>query len=214
MKSIRCGGRTKPVRWLALVAILGTMAAVIMLAEFAIPFLGPTFLKLDLSEIPVMIGAFALGPLAGVAIEAVKVLVNLLIKGSATVGIGELANFLVGCAFVLPASLVYRFRRTRTAALLGLGAGVVTMTVAGGLLNYYLLIPAYAASMGITGDQLLTMFSVGLPYVIDLRTGILLGIVPFNIVKGIVISVLVILLYKRVSPIIKGREDDCDEEQS
>ncbi|MFA5006976.1 MAG: ECF transporter S component [Candidatus Izemoplasmatales bacterium] len=202
--------RTTPVRWLALVAILGTMSAVIMLAEFAIPFLGPSFLKLDLSEVPVMIGAFALGPIAGIAIEGIKITVNLLIEGTLTWGIGELANFLIGIAFVLPASLVYRFHRTRGAALIGLAAGTFVMTAAGALLNWYVLLPWYAGLMGLSLDDLILQFSIAIPYITDVRTGILFGIVPFNVFKGLVISAIVIVIYKRVSPLIKGR-DVCED---
>jgi len=211
-KTVNCKPKkTTPVRWLALVAILGTMAAVVMLAEFALPFLGPSFLKLDLSEIPVMIGAFALGPLAGVAIEAIKIVLNLLIEGSVTIGIGELANFLIGISFVLPASLIYHYHRTRKAAFLGLIAGVVAMTLSGALLNWFVLLPWYAGMMGLSIDQLLLQFSVALPYITDARTGVLFGIVPFNVFKGLVISAIVILIYKRVSPLIKGKDAECDE---
>lgn len=202
--------KKKSVRWLASVAILGSLAAVVMLLEFMIPFLGPTFLRFDFSEVPVMIGAFALGPVAGIVIEGIKVSLNLVLDASWSFGIGELANFLVGIAFVFPASLIYRLHKTKKAALIGMAVGVVTMTAAATLLNLYLLLPAYAVMMGTTPEALILQFSTAIPYITDLRTGILLGIVPFNVFKSVVISVLVMLLYKRVSPLIKGR-DEADE---
>ena len=184
-----------------------------MFLEFPIPFLGPFFLKFDFSEIPVLIGAFALGPLAGMAIEALKVVLNLLLEGSWSFGIGELANFLIGVAFVFPASLIYSLRKTKKNALLGLAVGVVTMATAGALLNLFLLLPVFAAAYGTTAEAIILSYSEAIPYIVDLPTGILLGIVPFNLFKGIVISILVMLLYKRVSPLIKGRdEEECDVE--
>ncbi len=203
--------KVKSVRWLASVAILGALAAVVMLLEFMIPFLGPTFLRFDFSEVPVMIGAFALGPVAGIVIEAIKVGLNLILDGSWSVGIGELANFLVGIAFVFPASLIYHFRKTRKAALIGMLVGVVTMSASAALLNLYLLLPTYAAWMGMTPEALILSVSQAIPYITDLKTGILLGIIPFNLFKSLVITGLVMLLYKRVSPLIKGREDAEDE---
>jgi riboflavin transporter FmnP len=192
---------------------LGAAAAVIMFLEFPIPFLGPLFLKFDFSEIPVLIGAFALGPLAGVAIEALKVALNLLLEGSWSFGIGELANFMVGVAFVFPASLIYFLRKTKQNAMFGLGVGVVTMAISGALLNLYLLLPVVAGAYGTTAEAIILSYSEALPYIVDLPTGILLGIVPFNLFKGIVISVLVMLLYKRVAPLIKGfDEEECEVE--
>lgn len=199
--------KVKSVRWLASVAILGALSAVVMLLEFMIPVLGPTFLRFDFSEVPVMIGAFALGPVAGLAIEAIKVSLNLVLDGSWSFGIGELANFLVGVSFVFPASLIYRFHKTRQAALIGMLVGVVTMATTAALLNLYLLLPTYAAWMGMTPEAMLLSFSQAIPYITDLKTGILFGIIPFNLVKSLVITGLVMLLYKRVSPLIKGRED-------
>lgn len=203
--------KTKPIRWIVQVAILGAAAAVVMFLEFPIPFLGPIFLRFDFSDIPALIGAFALGPLAGVGIEALKVTLNLLLEGSWSFSVGELANFLIGVAFVFPASLIYTLHKTRRNALIGMGVGVVSMVIAGALLNLYLLLPVYAAWLNLTPEALILSQSEALPYVIDVPTGILLGIVPFNLFKGLVISILVMLLYKRVSPLIKGRdEEECD----
>jgi len=204
--------KKKTLRWLVQVAILSAVSAVVMLLEFMIPFLGPTFLKFDFSEVPVMIGAFALGPLAGIVIEALKVSLNLLLDGSWSFGIGELANFLVGVAFVFPASLIYSIRKTKKTALLGMLAGIVTMTVASSLLNLYFLLPVFAATWSTTVEDLILTYSAAIPYITDVRTGILFGIVPFNLFKSVVISILVMLLYKRVSPLIKGRDDDESDE--
>ena len=131
-------GRSK-VRTIAQVAMLGAVATVLMLFEFPIPFLAPPFYELDFSEVPVLIGAFAMGPIAGIAIEAVKILLNFVLNGTITAGVGEIANFLVGCAFLLPAALVYRKKKTRKHAILGMIAGTVIMTTVACVLNAWIL---------------------------------------------------------------------------
>jgi riboflavin transporter FmnP len=206
--------KRKTVRWLIQVAILSALSAVVMMLEFTIPFLGPTFLKFDFSEVPVMIGAFALGPLAGIVIEGLKVTLNLLLDGTWSFGIGELANFLVGVSFVLPASFIYSLHKTKKTAMWGLLAGVVAMTAASSLLNLYFLLPVFAATWSTTVEDLILTFSGAIPYITDVRTGILLGIVPFNLFKSIVVSILVMLLYKRVSPLLKGRDEEESDECS
>jgi riboflavin transporter FmnP len=206
--------KKQSVRWMVQVAILSALATVIMLAEFKLPFIGPDFLKFDFSEVPVMIGAFALGPIAGIAIEGLKVLLNFLLNGTITGGIGELANFLIGVAFVFPASLLYRLHKTKKMALIGLAAGIVCMTVTGALLNYFVLLPLYAGLFHISMEDLILGSSVMIPYITDVQTGILFGIVPFNLFKSIVVSVIVLLLYKRVSPLLKGHDEEPESKNT
>lgn len=207
--------KKRPIKWLVQVAILAALSVVLMFFEFNVPFLFPDFLRFDFSEIPVMIGAFALGPVAGIVIEALKVLLNLLLEGTITGGIGELANFLVGVAFVFPASLIYMTHKTKSRALIGLLTGIVCMTVAGALMNYFVLLPFYAGLYHITMEQLLLGSSAGISYIVDVKTAILLGIVPFNLVKSTLISIIVLLLYKRVSTLLKSTDapetDSCSE---
>ena len=113
------------VRTMAQIAVLGAAAAVLMALEFPVPFLAPPFYKLDFSEIPVLVGAFALGPAAGAAIELLKVLLHMLLQGTQTAGVGDLANFLIGCSYVIPAAMIYRSKKTRRRAVAGLAAGSV-----------------------------------------------------------------------------------------
>ena len=105
-------------RTLTQIAMLGAVAGVLMNFEFPIPFLAPSFYQLDFSEIPVLIGSFAMGPLAGVVIELVKILVHLVTKGTMTAGVGDVANFILGCAFVIPAGLIYRFHHIKSRNML------------------------------------------------------------------------------------------------
>ena len=118
-----------------------------MLFDIPLPF-APSFYKIDLSEVPILIGCFAMGPAAGVAIEALKILLNFIISGTITAGVGEVANFAIGCSMVLPAGLIYRYHKTRKQAIIGMATGTVSMAVIGGLLNAFVLLPAYAALFG------------------------------------------------------------------
>ena len=121
--------KNKNTMWLVRVAMLSAVATILMLFEFPLPFIAPPFYEIDLSEVPVFIGAFAMGPLAGVVIEGVKILLNLIINGTVTAGVGEAANFVMGVVFVLPAALIYKRKKTKSNAVLGLVIGTVVMTV-------------------------------------------------------------------------------------
>ena len=125
------------------IGMLGAIALVLMFFEFPIPFIAPPFIKMDFSEIPVLVGTFAMGPLAGVLIELLKNLLNLVIHGT-TMGVGELSNFIIGCAFVVPAGLFYRKKKTRVNALKGMAAGTLLMA-AMGCLTLLLLCSRYTA---------------------------------------------------------------------
>ena len=132
-------------RYMVQVAMLGAAAVVLMFFDIPLPF-APSFYKIDLSEVPVLIGAFAMGPLAGAAIELIKILLNLVMKGSTTAGVGEVANFLIGCAYVMPAAWIYKTQKTKKNAMIGMAVGTVFLAAAGGLLNAFVLLPAYAAA--------------------------------------------------------------------
>lgn len=192
------------VRTIAQVAMLGAVATVLMLFEFPIPFLAPPFYELDFSEVPVLIGAFAMGPIAGIAIEAVKVLLNFVLNGTMTAGVGEIANFLVGCAFVLPASLIYRNKKTRKHAILGMTVGAIVMTTVACILNAWILLPAYGIAFGMPVETFVEMGTAIHGAIDNLFTFVLLAVGPFNLLKGILVSGIVLLLYKRIRVILRG----------
>lgn len=192
------------IRQMALIAMMGAIATVLMLFELPLPFLAPPFYKLDLSEVPVLIGAFAMGPVAGVLIELIKVLLNLLINGTMTAGVGELGNFLVGCSFLLPASVIYKRKKDKKHAIIGMAVGTVFMAIVGCLINAYLLLPAYSAGMGMPMEALVDMGTKVNPAISNVFTFVVLAVAPFNLIKGIVVSVFTLLLYKRISSIIKS----------
>ena len=189
------------VRTLTKIAVLSAVAFVLMYFDFPLPFI-PSFYKLDFSETAVMAGGFAMGPGAAVAIEGVKILLKLLFKGTDTAYVGELANFLIGCAFVLPASFMYRKEKTRQRALMGLVAGTLCMTAVGVIINYAVLLPAYSFFYQLPMEVLIGMGTALIPFITDKLTFVLLATTPFNIIKGVLVSIVTILLYKRISPLL------------
>lgn len=195
----------KKVSWCVKVAMLSAVAVVLMLIEFPLPFIAPPFYKLDFSELPVLLGGFALGPLAAVVIEFIKVLLNLLINGTITMGVGESANFIVGVAFVLPAAVIYKRNRTKVSAITGLIVGGIVMVVLGAFVNAYLLIPAYGSALHMEMSQFVDMGRAIHPSIDSLLKLVLLCVVPFNALKVIIVSVITMFIYKPLSPIIKGK---------
>ena len=174
--------------------------------EFPIPFLAPSFYQLDFSEIPVLIGSFAMGPLAGVVIELVKILVHLVTKGTMTAGVGDVANFILGCAFVIPAGLIYRFHhiKSRKHTVEGMAAGTVLTTAAACLMNAFVLLPAYGKAFGMPVEAFIEMGTAVNPSVNSLLGFVAMIIVPFNLFKYTLTSVIVFFIYKRIRVILKG----------
>lgn len=195
---------SKKTKVLVEVGMLGAIAAVLMLFEIPLPFIAPPFYEMDFSEVPVLIGAFALGPMAGATIELIKILLNLILNGTATAFVGEFANYLIGCSFILPAALVYKVRKTKKNALAGMVLGSLIMTVLGCLMNAYLLLPTYAAAFGMPIDTIIEMGTAVNANITNIFTFVLIAVAPFNLIKGAVVSLITLLLYKHISPILKG----------
>lgn len=183
------------------ISMLGAVAVILMLFEFPLPFL-PPFYKIDASELPVLIGAFAMGPLAGVAIELIKILLNLLFDGTTTVFVGEFANFLIGCAYVVPAALVYYRRKSKKRAVLGLVLGTLLCTVVGCLLNAFLLLPAYSKAFHMEMDALIAMGTAANQAVDSLFTFVFFATAPLNLLKCSIVSVITMLIYKPVRKLL------------
>ena len=184
------------------IAILSAISAIIMLFEFPLPF-APSFYELDLSEAVILMGGFAMGPLAAVCMELLKNLLNLVvINGTITAGVGELANFAMGCAFVVPASLFYKYHKTLKGAIVSLVIGTSSLVVVGCVVNYFVMIPAYVALANFPMEAILGMASKVNGLVTSLETMIIFAVAPFNLVKGIVCSVINLLLYKKLSRIL------------
>lgn len=179
-------------------ALLSVIAYILMLLDFPL-FFFPGFLKIDLSDLPALLGAFALGPVAGVIIELIK---NVLhgITATHTGGVGEVANFIVGCAWVLPAAIIYRKNKSKKNAVIGMLAGVVVMSLVAAVTNYYILIPFYEKIMPL--EAIIQMSAAANALITDMKTLVLYGVIPFNIFKGVIISVITIIVYKKLSPIL------------
>ena len=153
-----------------------------------------------------LLGAFALGPTAGVVIEFIKVLLNLLINGTITGGVGEAANFVVGVAYVLPAALIYRKCKTKKSAALGMLVGSVVMVVLGAFINACILIPAYGKALSMPMTAFVEMGSAIHPSIDSLEKLVLFCVVPFNAVKVIIVSFVTRFIYKPLRPILKGKQ--------
>lgn len=187
--------------YLAKIAVLSSVAALLMFLEFPLTVIAPEFYKLDLSELAVLVSGFALGPVAGVVTELIKICIFLLFRGTTTAFAGELANFLVGVAFVLPASLIYKYNKTFRGAVIGMTFGTLSLVVCGALANYFILIPAY--SRFFTPLENIIRAGQAISKRVDgLLSFVLIITIPFNMIKGILTSILTALIYKRVSPIL------------
>ena len=186
--------------------MLGAVAGVLMNFEFPIPFLAPPFYQLDFSEIPVLVGSFAMGPLAGVMVELVKVLIHLVTKGTTTALVGDIANFIVGCAFVVPAGLIYRFHyvKSRKHAVIGMAAGTILTTIVACVINAFVLLPAYGKAFGMPIEAFIEMGGAVNGSVNSLLSFVALITAPFNLFKFTVISIVVFFIYKRIRVILKG----------
>lgn len=183
------------------IAVLSAISFILMMFDFPLWF-APPFYKIDLSEVVVLIGGFALGPVSAIFIELIKVLLNLIFHGTTTAGVGEFANFLMGVAFVLPASYIYRYKKSIKMAIIGMSVGTISLAIVGGVLNLYMLLPVYSKVFGMPIDALVSMGSSINASITGLYSFVLLATTPFNILKGVISSVLALLLYKKLSPIL------------
>ena len=188
------------VRTLAMTAILGAVATVLMFVSFSLPII-PSFIKLDFSELPALIASFAMGPVSGVAVCFIKNIVNLPL--SSTGGVGELCNFLMGVTFVVPAGLFYKFQKNRFGALWGSLLGAVVMALMSFPINYFITYPFYTATM-MSEEAILSMYQVILPSVKNLFQALWIFNVPFTFFKAACDVAITFLIYKRISPLIKG----------
>lgn len=188
------------IAYLAKVGVLSAIAGALMFLEIPLWF-ALSFYKLDFSDIIALFGGFALGPAAGAVIELIKNILHILIKGTTTGFVGELANFLTGCALVMPAALFYKFKRTKKTAIWGLITGTLCLAVIGAVLNYYVLIPVYSKFMPI--EAILEMSAKINPNITDLKKLIVFAVVPFNLFKGVVDSIIVLIFYKRLAFLLK-----------
>ena len=189
------------IRTMTSVAVLSAVAFVLAFFEFPVPF-SPSFARMDLSDFPALIGAFAFGPVAGILIELIKNMLGLF--SSATSGIGELANFLMGASFAATAGLIYKLHKTKKTALVGGIVGSVIMGIVAALANYFILLPLFEQFMPL--DQLIASFGEKMPFIQSKLDIVIYNAFPFNLLKGLVITAVTMLVYKRIRPLRKGKE--------
>ena len=201
-KAVKTAERSN-LRTMVQVGMLGAVSVVLMMFEIPLWF-APPFYKIDLSEIPVLIGTFAMGPTAGIFIELIKIVLHLLFKGTSTAGVGDFANFLIGCSMIVPAGIIYKVNKTRGGAVVGMITGTLFMAFVGCFLNAFVLLPAYGKAFGMSVDALIAMGTAVNPSINSLFTFVVLAVAPFNLLKGLIVGVITFLLYKHVSPILKG----------
>lgn len=199
--------KVTPARRISIIGIMSAIAAVLHVMDFPLIFLAPEFYKLDFSEVPVLMSGFFLGPSAAVACEGVKILLKLLFKGTSTAFVGDLANFVVGCSFVLPAAIIYHTGKSKRSALVGMVVGTLCMAVFGTAFNAVYLLPKFAQLYGLPMEVLISMGTAVHAGVKGVVSFVVLCVAPLNLVKGTVVSAITMLLYKRVEkPLFKLSE--------
>lgn len=197
----KSGQKPVNIRYCTVTAMLSAVAFILMFLDFSVPFM-PAFIKMDISELPALIGAFSMGPACGVIVCLIKNLIHLLI--TTTGGVGEISNFLLGAVFVLPAGWIYKKKKTRKRALAGSFAGAALMAVVSVFSNYFVVYPFYTMIMPI--DQIVSMYQAIFPSVNGLLECLIVFNMPFNFLKGTLCVVITFLIYKHISPILKGRD--------
>lgn len=193
-------------RKMAMIGMFSAIAMILHIFDFPLFFI-PGFYKLDFSELPILIGSFAFGPAAGVMMEFVKILLKLCVKGTSTNFVGDLANFAVGCSFILPASAIYAFYKSKKSAVIACVAGTLVIVFFGSAFNAFYLLPAFSRLYGMPLEEILKAGAAVNPFV---KEGSVLSFVaacvaPLNLIKGVSVSIVTMLVYKPLSPIIKGR---------
>lgn len=185
-------------RYLTYAGILSALAAVLMLWQIPVWF-APPFYKLDLSEVVVLLGGYILGPIGGIAIELMKNLLNLLMDGTETAYVGEIANFVMGCSLVFPAAFIYKRKKNGKSAIIGAVVGTVCLMIVSALVNYFVMIPLYSQLYGMPLEAIVNMGNKVNPAITNLPALIVLAVLPFNLLKGAISAAVSILLYKALA---------------
>lgn len=197
--------RSSKIRNLVVAGMLSAVALVLMFFDFSLPMLIPSFIKMDFSDLPALLGAFALGPVYGVIISLLKNILHIFIKGTSTAAVGELANFILGAVFSFTAGVIYRKKRTRTGALLGAFVGAAAMALVSLPSNYFITYPSYSLFYGMSMEAILGAYQAILPRVDNIFECLLIFNLPFTFVKGTADVILCMLIYKPLSPLLHGR---------
>ena len=198
------------VRTIIFIGLLGALSFVLMLIRFPLPF-APSFLDFDIAELPALFAGFFLGPVSGLLVSVVKILLKLAVQGTTTAFVGEAMNLATSATFVLTASVIYRINHTRRGAVIGLVAATLTVSVVGVILNAYIAFPAYATLFGLSLDKIVGMGAAVNPLVKDVVTLMIFAVFPFNIVKHGVTSLITFLMYKRCGSALRRLLEQHDQ---
>lgn len=198
--------KVSPARRVSIIGICAAIATVLHMLDFPLLFIAPDFYKLDFSELPVLLCGFYLGPAATVACEGIKIILKLLLKGTSTAFVGDFANFVVGCSLVLPATIIYHVRRSKHSAIIGLVVGSICITIFGSAFNAVYLLPKFAQLYEIPLDAIIGMGSKIHAQINSVSTFVFFCVAPLNLLKGGMISLLTLLLYKRVARPLFGKD--------
>ena len=191
--------RTKDMTKVAMLSVIGF---VLMYFQLPLTFVAPPFMKLDISDLPVLMGAFTMGPVYGIIIAALKNLMHIIFKGTMTAGVGELSNFIISSTFALVSSYIYRKHRSYKGAVLSMTVGVVAMTILAMTSNYFVVFPLYGKVMPM--EAIIAMGSAITPKITGLFTMMIYSVLPFNLIKGFTTSAVMMLVYKKISPLFKN----------
>lgn len=183
---------------MTIVAMMSAIAFILQFFEFSVPFM-PGFIKLDLSDLPALIGTYAVGPIGGVLIALIKNLLHLPQTSSACVG--ELSNFILNAIFILPAGILYRKKKTKRRALLGALLGAVLMAVVSVPSNYFVVYPVYYNFL--SKEAILQAYQIIFPGVDSILDCLVVFNMPFTFLKAMISVVITMLIYKHISPLLK-----------
>ncbi len=202
-KEGRVPSRILSTKTVVVVGMFSAIATILMLLDFPVVF-APSFYKFDLSELPALIAGFAYGPVAGVMVEFIKIVLKVLFKGTSTAFVGELANFVIGSSLIVPATVIYRLGKTRNSAIISCIFGTIVITIVGSLFNALYLLPAFCKLYGMPMEAIIGMGTKINPNITSVSTLVLLSVAPLNLLKGLIVSIITLLIYKHISRIIKS----------
>ena len=188
-----------PARRVTIIAVCSAIATILHILDFPLLFIAPEFYKLDFSELPVLLCGFYLGPSAAVACEGVKIVLKLLLKSTSTAFVGDFANFVVGCSFVLPATIWYHIHKSKHSAIIGLVLGTLSMAILGSAFNAIYLLPKFSRLFELPLDAIIAMGSEIHGSIHSVPTFVMFCVAPLNVIKGVMVSIPTMLLYKRVA---------------
>lgn len=197
--------QVSPARRCSIIGICAAIATILHILDFPLLFIAPEFYKLDFSELPVLLCGFFLGPSATVACEGIKILLKLLLKGTSTAFVGDFANFFVGCSLVLPATIFYHLHKSKHSAIIGLIIGSICITVFGSAFNAIYLLPKFTQLFDMPLEAIIGMGSKIHPQINNVTSFVFFCVAPLNLLKATMVSILTMLLYKRVARPLFGK---------